>query len=1701
MALRREILCRACVFTVAVAIAADQAQAASGTWTNPASGQLWSTNDNWFAGTVADGSGATADFGTLDIDTNTTIHLDSPRTIGNLVFGDTVIGTPGGWMLDNYGAAANILTLEGGAPAVTVGPLGEGRQVMISATVGGSAGLAKSGEGNLTLAGLAQYTGQTTINGGTLTLAAANHTLVVNQPLQVNGGGVLDLRANRQYAGQFSSSTTVEGTGGLITGSGGALTVNQETTATFAGAIQGSVSMVKGGRATLAMTSPSSVTGSVAVIGWLSSLRERNNASDLGYGLTLKDGGSLSNIVEIAVRHATLNLDNNGTRGMADRVNDSAPIMLDNGTIRCVGRSGSNSTETVGAVAASGFASITMIAGSSASTVLTLAGLTRSPGAVIVFNRSYALGQTGNNPRVLLAGDDTSGLTFTNGTIVGMCSYNDNDKYFPVSYVSGVGFGRMGQSGFPNHYMPGADGNGFSGGNTLTNATETNDFITGASQVVRAGGQTINSLGIQGSGFGTCTIPLTFVNSNDTLTIASGWLCMWFQQTQIGVATNRGAITSGQRELFLLGGFQGAWGDSGNVNTIHSVVKDNGTNQVKFVLNLGRHTYLTANNTYSGGTFVNGMLARENGTLFPNNLYLQGDPGSVAIPDATNSVDGLVITGANVEMLVNSGQIGSNNIVTLNGGSTLTMVGDNTLSGIVFNSNGGTETPTINPGGVLTLIGDLSSTPVNPTVTPVINGGTLDLCGETRRFAIQALPDGNSVNGQTPLVGLNISSVIRNGGVTKRGGGVLELSGGNTFAGQLTVESGVLMVGSVNDSGSSGVLGNSGLPVILGSTNGVTNITGVLEYAGGDAATSKPFTMAAGGTGAFQVDSAATSLTLSGLIDGDGGLLKTGAGTLVLSCNNTYTGGTAISGGTLSISSDDNLGAVPGVFEPAGILIDNGGTLALTADIALAENRGITLGSSGVQVITAVGGTTDPVLGAISGSGSVDFIGTSGDFRLGRANDYTGDTRLFGSVKLTPGGENAFQFSTVTASPGNSIFLYDAAGTATFGGIAGSFDLPLQTVSGADPVALCVGNNDRSTTYGGVLSGDGSLTKIGAGTLILSGNNTYAGATAVSNGVLMGITGGSCSNSAVTVADGATNGVRILADDGVWTCSNLTYAVGTASVEFAFSVVPRSTTAPIKVNGNLLFDGTPNVIVRAPGLVISVGIYPLISYSGTLSGAPPTNAFILPGGLTATVTNNIAGKSIDLNVTVGNEVRWGVGDDIWDIYGAFNWKDTSDVAVRYVDGAAVRFDDSASGGSPILVTLDSIVNPACMTASNTAKNYTISGGGSIGGAARLNKLGAGILTLATTNAYAGGTTVSDGVLALTGIGRLSQTGPVLVNGGTLDIGLVSSPAGVVTLSAGNIAGTGGVLSGACYKVSNVTGTTTVSAVLGGVGFLMKSGAGTVILTGVNTYSGATTVNGGVLSVGSLANGGSSSGIGTSSSAAANLVLAGGTLRYTGGTVSINRNFTLSEGTMSTIEIADAGATLTVSGAAPAGGGLIKTGPGTLVLSGTNTYTGATVINGGVLQVGAGGATGTLGTGPVTNNAALVFNRTNSIYTFAGSIEGTGAVTKSGGGTLVFAGVNTYSGDTIVTGGTLDISSAFLADEAGVYLTNSAKLNLNFAGVDRIGYLYFEGRPQIQGYWGAPGSGAVNTNGTYLGGSGILLVTRGPPPPGTTVIVR
>ncbi len=265
------------------------------------------------------------------------------------------------------------------------------------------------------------------------------------------------------------------------------------------------------------------------------------------------------------------------------------------------------------------------------------------------------------------------------------------------------------------------------------------------------------------------------------------------------------------------------------------------------------------------------------------------------------------------------------------------------------------------------------------------------------------------------------------------------------------------------------------------------------------------------------VSNAGTTLTISGVISGAGGLTKAGAGTVTLGAANTYTGVTTINAGTIAVAADAGLGTAPAVATP-GKLTFGGGTLRTTASFTLAANRGIAL--TGAGTISTNPGTTLTYGGIIAGASPLTKAGT-GTLIVSGANTYTGATAISaGTLQL--GATNAVPSGSAVTVSGGAIF--DLRGFSdAIGSLAGAGTV---TSGAAGAVVLTAGGNNSSTTFSGVMqngSGIVALTKTGTGTLTLSGANTYSGATTVSAGVLdvqnntaLGATAG-----ATTVAGGA----------------------------------------------------------------------------------------------------------------------------------------------------------------------------------------------------------------------------------------------------------------------------------------------------------------------------------------------------------------------------------------------------------------------------------------------------------------------------------------------------------------------------------------------------------------------------------------------------
>ena len=334
------------------------------------------------------------------------------------------------------------------------------------------------------------------------------------------------------------------------------------------------------------------------------------------------------------------------------------------------------------------------------------------------------------------------------------------------------------------------------------------------------------------------------------------------------------------------------------------------------------------------------------------------------------------------------------------------------------------------------------------------------------------------------------------------------------------------------------------------------------------------------------------------------------------------------------------------------------------------------------------------------------------------------------------------------------------------------------------------------------------------------------------------------------------------------------------------------------------------------------------------------------------------------------------------------------------------------------------------------------------------------------NTYTGGTTINSAELLQLASGASLGSGSLTVSAGTVDLGGNNQAVTNLTGAAGTItsSGTGAVT----FTVSPSAPSTYGGLLQNGAGTLSlaKNGPSLLALSGINTYSGGTVLSGGTLDVTNAASLGASSGA---------VTIGPATLEVSGAFASA-RNISLSS-SAAAISV-DATQSYTNSGIVSGNGGLSLTGQGLVTLSGINTYTGGTKITAGTLQVGDGAvSSGSLGSGAVAivANTALLFNGApGGSVTVGGVISGSGSLTESGGGTVVLGnGANTFTGNLLVTSGTLNAA-------AGTGGTSSLG-NINAARTITVGSngeIYLNGG-NVLGYNNSAMAAQLVVNGTLF----------------------
>src|SRR6056300_764896 len=1008
----------------------------------------------------------------------------------------------------------------------------------------------------------------------------------------------------------------------------------------------------------------------------------------------------------------------------------------------------------------------------------------------------------------------------------------------------------------------------------------------------------------------------------------------------------------------------------------------------------------------------------------------------------------------------------------------------NTGSGDIKISGRADGTHNLEVGVSIAERGSSIATSITSTGNIEINGSDTNSTGTIDTpIYLSSVASINGNGGSTKNITINVDSVDSDtaqflGNITgtanviKNGSGILTLSGTNTYTGLTTVSAGTLTLDQASSTTGTVIKDTSAVTVnggILNLADNTETIGALTLTAGSITGTSKILT----GSSYTINPGEGVSVSIAPILAGSVNLTKSAAGTLTLSGTNTYTGNTTINGGIIRISADRNLGAVPDEATASHIIL-NGGTISTTTTFELNSNRGIELGSSH-GTITVADSTTltyDGIIADASGESNNFTKDGNGTLDLGGTNTYTGTTTISAGTLEVDGT------LAQTAVDVASGAIYDVDATDTVLSIEGEGTIDLTDA------ALTAGDGN-DLEFSGVFNGANDFTKVGSGTLTLSGDNataSYTGKLIIDAGTIsvaadtnLGAAPGSTVADQLTLSGGT---LQTTADFTLNTNRGITLSTGGGTINTNTGttltyggVIDGSTAFTKSGDGTLLISGTQtytgattisagtlqlgasNLIVNSSTMAVN-GTLDLNDYNETFadlsgngsvdlgSGTLTTiqyNSTTYSGGITGTGDLNKQGGGI-LTLSGSTDFTGGITIQVGTIkLGANNViADTNPITFAdsdiFVDKSTLDLNDftdtvgTVTGNySDAKIFLGSgglTINQA--TGTDTSFTGIISEDGTF------TKSGAGTVTLTNANTYTGLTTISQGTLILDRAGTtttgsvIKDTAAVTVNGGILNLADDTETVGVLTLTDGSLTGSGNAITGSSISINTgATDSMTVSAILAGSGNLTKSESGSAELSAANIYSGSTTINAGTVVVsGTLL----SRTITNSSTLTVSGALDDLTEISNSGTYNVNETDTIKSVSGSgDIAIANSKTLTTgdndndtISGDISGDGGILKTGIGTLTLSGTNSYTGSTTISNGNIKL-----SGTLSNSTpvsVSNVSTFDVDATNTI----GSIAGAGIVDIAPGITL---SAGNSSAATTFTG--IIRSSQVLAEDGSV----------------------------------------------------------------------
>lgn len=567
---------------------------------------------------------------------------------------------------------------------------------------------------------------------------------------------------------------------------------------------------------------------------------------------------------------------------------------------------------------------------------------------------------------------------------------------------------------------------------------------------------------------------------------------------------------------------------------------------------------LNSLNWHNTGTSATDRYYQGDTVTFDNTVGLQTN----VVLETTVSPGSIIVnsesSGNNFGFSGAGGIAGAATTLGKSGSSTLTLATNNTYGG-------GT---TLNGGAI--VLGGASALGTGPAT--LNNGGTLNLNGQT-------IANSLSLNGGALTGAGTVDGVVSGGSLEKSDATLLFLTGANTYAGGTTISAGTVAMGRAN-----------GTNTNLGSGSVAVNAGGTLRI------------------GYFVTSNQNVSTT--------GNNISLGGGTILADDGNQHLTGnvdvTAL-GGTLG--STYNSGSNGAAERDKGLALDGvvsgNGALTIQHSRISTGNTWITSFVSFSNNANSYSGTVTVNENTTASEGGV-YLGVNGSTALANAavvlpSNIPGTARKFGSSPLV---------------------FKSGIGTATLGSLGGVADVALtgfdqvNHVYGADSIALTIGGNDQSTSYSGVLSGAGSLTKTGSGELTLTNTSTYTGATTVNEGSLV-IDGNITTSTLTTVSGtGTLSGIGMVG--ALTAASGGTVAPGNSPgiLNAGSTILESGSTLAIEINGDTVGSGYDQLNVAG-----SVSLAGLLNV--TLGYTPATDSlfFIVANDGADSVSGNFSGLS------------------------------------------------------------------------------------------------------------------------------------------------------------------------------------------------------------------------------------------------------------------------------------------------------------------------------------------------------------------------------------------------------------------------------------------------------------------------------------------